>query len=167
MPHSADENKLWVSSLIKEINPFSVLDIGAGSGTYGKICKNLNVSKIDCVEVWKPYIEEFSLNNIYENIFIEDVRNFNNFNYDLIIFGDVLEHMTKEEALNVYKKSLSSSKFVIFSMPIINYPQGHEHGNPYEEHVVDDWNHEDIMSFFPNIFKHKTFSITGTYVGKL
>lgn len=167
MPNSADENKKWVSALIQELNPKSVLDVGAGSGSYGKICKALNIPKIDCIEIWEPYVKEFDLDKIYKNVFIEDAREFDNFNYELVIFGDVLEHMTKKEALALYSKALEQASTVLFSMPIIKYPQGHEHGNPYEEHIVDDWNHEDIFNYFPNIFKHKTFSITGTYLGKL
>lgn len=166
MPYSSEENRKWVKDLLNNIKPNNVLDIGAGSGTYGKICKDLGIVDVDCVEVWEPYVTEFSLKKIYNNVFIDDVRKFNNFNYDLIIFGDVLEHMSEEDALNVYKKALEGAKYVMFSMPIIHYPQGCEHGNPYEEHIVDDWSNEKILDFFPNIVEHKKFDITGTYLGK-
>lgn len=166
MPYSAEENKSWVKYEIEEINPQSVLDIGPGSGAYGKICKSLNISKVDCVEIWEPYVKEFNLESIYDKVYIQDARDFNNFKYDLVIFGDVLEHMSEEDALSLYNKALDNAKYVLFSMPIIHYPQGHEHGNPYEEHVVDDWSHERILNTFPNIYKSQPFVVTGTYVGK-
>ena len=54
---------------------------------------------------------------------------------DLSLFGDILEHMTKEEAQDVMDKTLATSRLVLVSIPIIHYPQEPFEGNPYQRHV--------------------------------
>jgi hypothetical protein len=166
MPASAGENIEWATAKIKKLNPSSVLDVGPGMGLYGKISKSLEIKKIHAIEVWEPYIEEFNLHSIYDHIFLMDARKFEDFNYDLVIFGDVLEHMSEEDAVNLYTTALNSAKNVFFSLPIIHYPQGCHAGNPYEEHIVEDWNHERVLKTFPNIYDWQTYTVTGSYVGK-
>jgi hypothetical protein len=163
---SQGENKDWFINKIKELNPSSILDIGAGKGYYGSIAKSLEIKKIHAVEIWEPYIKEFDLHSIYDHIFLADVRKFEDFNYDLVIFGDVLEHMSEQDAVDIYNKALNSAKNVFFSLPIIHYPQGCDAGNPYEEHIVEDWGHERVLKAFPNIYDWKTYEVTGSYLGK-
>ena len=60
---------------------------------------------IDGVEIWEPYITKYNLVNKYNNIIVRDVREHDDFNYDLVIFGDVLEHMSEEDAIKVWEKA--------------------------------------------------------------
>ncbi len=164
MPISHNTNVDYVAKLIRDNAPETVLDVGAGAGKYGHICRALYpYFKIDALEVWEPYIKEFKLKSLYNKIFNEDVREFNNFNYDLVILGDILEHMTKDEAIAVMNKIKEQAKMAIISIPTCDCPQGHVHGNPYEEHVKDDWTHQEVMDTFTNIFKFELFQDTGTY----
>ena len=151
MPYSDDSNIGDIQRLLEEYQPKSVLDIGAGAGKYGRLVKRVlpETTTVHAVEVWGPYIKEFSLNEIYAKIYMMDVRNVSQDVYDLyefVIFGDVLEHMTKDEAVRVFDKVNSSA---IISIPIVHWPQGHEHGNPYEEHVKDDWSVQEVLDTFP------------------
>lgn len=86
--------------------------------------------------------------------------------YDLVILGDVLEHMTVEESVALWELIKSQAKAAMISIPIVHFPQGHEHGNPYEEHIVDNWTHESVMSTFTGITGYRTFDITGSYVAE-
>ena len=146
MPHSDNTNVYAIVQLLDELRPASVLDVGAGAGKYGDLVRQvLPDSYVDAIEVWEPYIDEYLLNHTYRNIIIADVRTVDIGPYDLVIFGDVLEHMTKEESIKVFNKVTGS---VIISIPIVHYPQGHSHGNPYEEHIKDDWSVAEVLDTF-------------------
>lgn len=165
MPYSDPDNKPWAEELMMLLQPETVLDVGPGAGAYGQIAQRIpSVKAIEAVEVWEYYIAEYSLNTIYSKIHIGDVRDHNNFKYDLVIFGDVLEHMSRADALRVYTAALKQAKNVLFSIPIIHVPQGPYAGNPYEEHVEDDWKHEEILEFFPGIKEFRQYRVTGMYL---
>lgn len=167
MPISSGEGKLDFTNFIQKYQPTSVLDVGAGKGTYGilaRICKEYD--KLDAIEVWEPYIKDYNLQEVYSNVYQEDVRKWDNFDYDLVIFGDVLEHMTKEEALQVWDRASSQARFAVISIPIIHYPQGHIHGNPYEEHVKDNWTSLEVLNTFSHIYKFEQYNTIGTFFAK-
>ena len=52
-----------------------ILDIGAGSGTYSDYLKPFGYKNLDCVEVFKNYIDMFNLNIKYNKVINEDVTN--------------------------------------------------------------------------------------------
>lgn len=73
-----------------------------------------------------------------------------------------MEHMEKEEAKNLVEELLRISKIIFISIPIVHFPQGIVHSNPYEERVKYDWTHEEVISAFPEIvafFAHKDIGI--------
>lgn len=164
MGTSHPETKPWILNKILENDVYKILDVGAGSGTYfDYFSSNGYQFKIDAVEIWKPYIEEFKLNNKYSRVYEADVRDHDNFNYDLVIFGDILEHMTKEEALDVWELASRSAKHAVIAIPIIHYHQHAINGNPYEEHVKEDWSHQEVLDTFPHIVDSWQGEITGAY----
>jgi hypothetical protein len=100
---------------------------------------------IVAVEIWEPYVEQFFLNDIYNDVLVRDVRDVEATPrlaqyFDLIIFGDILEHMTKEEAVKVWQWARSIARHGLISGPIVSWPQDAVGGNPYEAHVQDDLN---------------------------
>lgn len=168
MGFSDPENKPWASEKIKEINPKSVLDVGAGQGVYLDLIrrdlgKNVNVV---AVEVWKPYVDEFRLHQRYNQVIEMDVRDVENFFYDLVIFGDILEHMSEEDALKLWEKVSGQAKYAIISIPIVHYHQEAINGNPYEVHVEEDWTTDRVLEKFSNIVEYKEFSVTGVFIAK-
>ena len=52
------------------------------------------------------------------------MRLIDDFDYDLVIFGDVLEHMTEEDAVKLWNKVSKQARAAIIAIPIIQYPQG-------------------------------------------
>jgi len=124
-------------------------------------------SKWTGVEVWSPYVEQFGLREKYDIILNQDVRKINYSAigpFDVAVAGDVMEHMSKEDAIDVVKNILDISSYLFISIPIIHYPQGEAHGNPYEAHVKDDWSHREMMETFPQIIKHNAGRRVGVYM---
>src|SRR6056300_534414 len=104
----------WVKTL-DNIN--TIVDVGAGSGTY----YNLFVEEFSMLkdarwiglEVWKRAIEKWGIDKVYSSVINEDARTFDwtkVSNIDLVIMGDVLEHMKKEEAVALVDKVLDHSR---------------------------------------------------------
>jgi predicted TPR repeat methyltransferase len=164
MHYSDPDNKDWIFDKLSKLEPKSVLDVGAGAGVYGKMARSLpSVIRLDAIEIWEPYINKFALPYIYDTIYKADAREHEDFDYDVVIFGDVLEHMTREEAVALYDKARAQARAVIFSIPIIHLPQGPYEGNPYETHVEEDWTHDEIIATFDDILDFQRFRVTGAY----
>lgn len=130
-----------------------VIDIGAGSGTYVRlikeefnICKN---SAWTAVEAWEPYIKKYQLDTLYDQVINQDARklDWNDLGkFSVAIAGDVLEHMTKEEAIELVDNITANCKTLIISIPIIYMPQDEINGNPFEIHVKPDWSHDEVIN---------------------
>jgi len=167
MGTSHPESRPWAVNQILSVDPNFILDIGAGSGTYADALKENNYTgTIDAVEVWPQYIEKYFLKKKYRFVYNEDVRQFKNFDYDVVIFGDILEHMTKDEAIKVWEKVSSQADYALIAIPIIHYHQGEIDGNPYERHIKDDWTHEEVLDTFSNITSSWTGDVVGAYWAK-
>lgn len=168
MPYSDPANKPWAAEKIKEINPRTVLDVGAGAGVYLDLIKEHLGAHVIVVglEVWQPNIEQFNLEERYDKVINDDVRNIDNFDYDLVIFGDVLEHMSELDAVSLWDKVSKQAGSAIISIPIIHYHQDAYEGNPYEIHVEADWNPERVKNSFHSIVESKEFDVTGVYIGR-
>lgn len=168
MPASAEEGREIMLSWIWSRKPRSVLDIGAGCGTYGKLLREkMPTPYLIGVEIWRPYIAQFHLNDIYDQVINKDIRDMSLFEWpraDVVILGDVLEHMSIEDAKRVWMLALGTArKAVYLSIPIVHSPQGAVHGNPHETHVVPDWNSESVLESFPGIGWYWHGSIVGRY----
>jgi hypothetical protein len=172
MPKSSREGKDIIRNWLLEFNDTvsKVVDLGPGGGTYHKFYARkkqiLTHAYWIGIEVWAPYIEQYGLKDIYNEIYIEDVRLFDFSkigDIDLVFAGDILEHMTKEESIQVVSEILKYSKKLIISIPIIHWPQ-HSEVNPYEIHVKDDWSHQEVLDTFPHIKKHHKGEGIGVYL---
>lgn len=165
MPYSADQGKQETIDWIDSIPHNTMLDIGPGAGVYADMINSRGMwyTLLDAVEVWQPYIDTFGLKYKYTNVYNVDIRNHDNFNYDVVIMGDILEHMTKEEAIAVWDKCASQAKHAVISIPIVHYPQGHEFGNPYEEHIKDDWTASEVLDTFKGIHTCRLYELVGIF----
>lgn len=165
MPWSNPENQRWVLNKVAKLQPKTVLDIGAGSGTYAKLLRPYIDARFVAIEIFEPYIDTYKLNELYDEVWREDVRKYTSLQADLIIFGDVLEHMTQEEAVKVWNVARAGCSSAIISVPIVHYPQGEWFDNPYEVHVVDDWDNIKIWQTFEGLTECIVGKQTGTYLG--
>lgn len=113
-------------------NTCTVLDVGACDGKWQRLLSEYRA--MDAVEIFKPNAERLTG---YREVFNIDVSKLRYGWYDLVIFGDVIEHMevkTAQKALTYAKKH---SRCVIVGVPFL-YPQGELYGNQYERHIQDD-----------------------------
>lgn len=168
MGYSDPENKPWALEKIKEIDPKTVLDCGAGAGTYLDLIKaNLGYQTIVVgVEAWYPYIIKYDLEDRYDILYPIDIRDMASFQYDLVILGDILEHMSEDDAVLLWNRISEEAKYALISIPIIHYEQGALNDNPYEVHVEEDWTTEKVLQKFSNIVEYKEFSQTGVFIAK-
>lgn len=151
MPFSDEQGKIWALKRIEELDPSTVLDIGPGFGYYGQRIRWLEKQPfaLNAVEVWGPYVEKFDLERIYDEVYVCDVRHISKdltSGYDLVIVGDVIEHMTKHEARQLLIRLIESNKNVLIAFPVLHLEQGAWEGNTFEKHI-DHWSEEDMDEF--------------------
>lgn len=169
MPHSIRDNDHDVRNYVQEHGLSSALDVGAGSGTYGHLLRDL-MANITAIEVWKPYVTGYSLAALYDSVLVRDVRDLARNQiafeprFDLIIFGDILEHMTEDEGVKVWEWAKTVAEHGIISVPIIHWPQGAIDGNPYEAHVQDCLHTEDFRRVFGPFDAEHVYTQTATFM---
>lgn len=122
------------------------LDVGACDGKWANLLNQHLV--MDAVEIWKPNIIEWGLAARYRNVFNMDILDLEYKWYDLILFGDVIEHMTVEQARQVLDYARGRCSDMIIGVPF-QYPQDAIYGNPYERHIQPDLTHEVFNERYP------------------
>lgn len=169
MPNSIRENNADVRSFVrfhaKDVR--TALDVGPGEGTYYNLLHDL-VPTMDAVEIWAQNITDFALTSKYRDVWNQDARTFafhfpGSEDYDLIIFGDVLEHLSVEDAVSVFTRARAASKWVLVSVPIIHFPQGEIDGNHAETHLIEDPLDELIPLLGTPEYTFK-YQYTGTFI---
>lgn len=148
MPTSDQENKDVVIRWYKALQPSSVLDIGAGAGTYSKLIKDKGNARWIALEAWTPYIKQYKLADKYDDVIVADARylDYSLIKPDLVIAGDVLEHMTKQEAMFCIDRFKQHAKSIIVSVPLLHLDQAPYRGNWFEVHK-DHWHYEDMCAY--------------------
>jgi hypothetical protein len=156
MPMSSAEGKGWTRTRVHELagrhGPLVVLDIGPGVGTYAKLLAGPHVRRMIGLEVWEPYLTTYSLDRFYDELIVGDVRTTALPDVDVVILGDVLEHMSRDDAVAVWERAAAAARQAVYlSVPIVHYPQDEIEGNPYEVHVEQDWDVESVLGAFGGI----------------
>jgi tetratricopeptide (TPR) repeat protein len=146
MPFSSESGKKYIKDIVSRLPRQKMLDIGCGCGTYAKMFPNADWTG---VEVWGAYVEKYGLAGLYGKLHIEDARTWTpTDHYDVAFAGDVLEHMTVDEAKSLMVRLKSCADTVVVSIPMGHYPQGEFEGNPYEAHITDNWEHGRVQLAF-------------------
>ena len=125
----------------------TILDVGAGEGTYYNLLTYWFLY-IDAVEVFKPNIDNYNLEKKYRKVYNCDIRDFKYDFYDIVIFGDIIEHLEVSEAQEVLKYACEHSKEVIVAVPY-KYEQGIVDDNIYEIHKQADLTPEIMEERYP------------------
>ena len=120
-----------------------ILDVGACDGNWRRLLPEF--PKMDAVEAFWP--NALRLEG-YRQVFTVDIRNFEYDWYDLIIFGDVIEHLTVRQAQKVLEYAKPRCRDMIIAVPFL-YTQGEIYGNPYEKHIQDDLTPELFDERYP------------------
>ena len=152
MPTSDAEGKDWSLDWFRYHLPNTVTDVGPGEGTYAKLMRPVHEGVWwTGIEVHRPYIKKYRLNStktrrMYDELHVEDVRESEShlFHRDLVIFGDVLEHVERDDAVALLQRAEAAGAWnILVSVPIVDSPQGEVDGNPHEAHL-HQWDADDM-----------------------
>ena len=137
MPGSSSKGKLTISKWFQQIpNKKTILDVGPGWATYSKMLRKPK-QVWHAVEIHEPYIKRFQLKKYYDKVFIVDVRKFEpEITYDVIILGDVIEHMHNKHSIKVLEKLFKKSRLCIVSLPL------DDETHACSENCSDYWHNE-------------------------
>lgn len=145
-----------------------MVDIGPGEGTYSDLLRHQHRGYWFGVEAWGPYVTKFNLWNKYDRVIISDARHVDyatiHHGPDLVIAGDVLEHMAHEESREVLARLKAWSRNVIISVPLVHHDQDAWEGNWFEHHQ-DHWSHEQMMeNLGEGVVDYREGKILGYYL---
>jgi len=145
MPHSTNIFKQEIVDFVKnKFNKTStVLDIGAGCGTYADFFRN-HFYGMDGVEIFEPYVDQFALREKYKNLFVQDATTFDFNYYDLIIVGDILEHIEESKGIKFIEHIYEKCNDLIIGIPF-NSEQGVHYDNEYEIHLQPNLTNESFL----------------------
>jgi len=156
MPTSDVHNIVPILSVIQQLGPRSVLDIGCGFGKYGVLIREyLDVwnerleaeswqVRLEGIDAFAPYhnpIWDFIYRKVHIGEAEEILPRLNQF--DVILIADVIEHLEHALAVDLVQCSLNKSQFLILSTPKEFYPQQDSNHNPYEIHRIL-WTQKDF-----------------------
>ena len=161
VPSSAWQHVSSVIDVIYQLQPTSVLDVGIGYGKWAFLCREYLESwnnrvfpeqwqvRIDGIEIFAPYCNLPWISHLYNQIYIGDARlvvNELQSRYDVIMAGDVIEHIEKEAGIELLKRLVAlTNKALILSIPIGEAWLGNKvaAGNPAEKHRAS-WEIDEV-----------------------
>ncbi|WP_329472737.1 class I SAM-dependent methyltransferase [Streptomyces sp. NBC_01723] len=152
MPTSDAEGKDWSLDWFRYHLPNTVTDVGPGEGTYARLFRPVHEGVWwTGIEIFKPNVSKYKLRStktrrMYDEIHIEDVRESEDhlFHRDLVLYGDVLEHLPREDAVALLERTVAAGAWnILVSVPIVDSPQGEVDGNPHEAHL-HQWDPDDM-----------------------
>lgn len=119
-----------------------LLDVGACDGKWRELLPEYTM---DAVEIFEPYARKLKG---YRNVFVMDVAEIEYDWYDLVIFGDVVEHMTVEQAQTVLEYAKGHCRDMVVAVPWL-YEQGEVDGNKWQAHLQSDLTPELFAERYP------------------
>lgn len=160
MPFSSSTFDGVLTEHLIKINPKSVLDVGAGAGKHGKMVRVLYPeARIGAIEPTKAYIDDYELREVYDELYEMDLMSYcdkqASDRHDVVIFGDVLEHFFRSQAIDYLDYFLYRAQWVIAIWPS-QMPQDAWEGNGYEIHK-NNFSLLDLASKFDVQYYKKVF----------
>lgn len=136
------------------------LDVGACDGKWFSLLGDyLNM---DACEIFLPNITGHRLEKKYRRVLNCDIIDYEYRWYDLIIFGDVIEHMSVGDAKQVLDYAKGRCKDMIVAVPYL-WSQPEIYGNKWEFHIQDDLTDEIFNQRYPGFESLMRFSDYGYY----
>ncbi len=144
LPTSVHVQITFIVDLVLQLAPRTVLDVGAGDGKYGLLCREYLTAagkhapgqiKIDAVEAFEKYLTPVH-QSVYDRVFVGDIRELaaRLENYDLVLMIDVFEHLSKAEGKTLMNELAGKARSVLISVPAQEHYQTEIAGNAYQTH---------------------------------
>jgi hypothetical protein len=168
VPTSHPESRQVVRDYVESLSPMprSVVDVGAGEGTYFDLLHSvLPGAHFSAIEIWAPYVEQYGLEAKYHEVLVGDLGHVDLGKWapDLVIFGDVLEHLPFAQATAKWIEA-GAAKHRIAVVPLGWYPQGSINGNPHETHLAM-YTADSFLENFPGSSLLWSGDVVGVFVG--
>jgi hypothetical protein len=149
-------------ALIVARQPSTVLDAGVGFGLWGHLLRQyLDVwcgriqreqwaTRIDGIEIDPNRVQPHS-RHLYSNVYIGDIREevprrANDTEYDIILFGDVIEHLPKDDGIELLRTAGALARDLV----VIRIPLGdgwRVEGREPPDHHRSRWYLDDFRVF--------------------
>lgn len=158
------EHDDWIKKRIRRQfrgREVTALDVGPGAGRYADAFGSLFT--MDAVEISQAYVDKFGLVDKYRQLFVMDACAFEFDYYDLIIAGDVLEHMSVESAQRFIRYCVPRCEEMLVCVPWL-YHQGPEPDNPWQAHQQPDLTDEMMARRYPELKLVRGGDIIGVYM---
>lgn len=146
----------------------NILDVGPGVGTYSDLLKPYHYT-LDGLEIYDGYVLAYELESKYNKVYVDSIVNFDVSPYELVILGDVLEHLTIEDAHSVINKCKNVLVAVPYNCPqskVDFWDKGFHLVNPYEEHLQDDLTPKIMLDRYPTLDLLWSNQLYGYYINK-
>ena len=142
---SYDYGKPEICAWVRKHFPRSstILDVGACDGKWRRLLPEY--PNMDAVEAFEPNLQNLQG---YRDVFHADICDFSYAWYDLVILGDIVEHLSVEAAQNELEYARDRCRDMIVAVPFL-YKQDAIYGNPYEVHIQDDLTPENFAERYP------------------
>jgi hypothetical protein len=96
----------FLEDLSRLIKPATVFDVGVGHGKVAKIIRSkFPEARITGWEVFPVELHETTYDTMLKEDFLVWTRNNVDWQADLVVFGDVLEHFRHSEALDILQET--------------------------------------------------------------
>lgn len=119
-------------------NPKSLLDLGCGPGKVMNMIKHrTKVGNAVGIDIYMPFIEQCKIEGKFDELILSDINkiNYPSKSFDVVLANQVIEHLTKKDAMNLISKMEKiAKKQVIISTPIGEIEDPEHHGNKYQKH---------------------------------
>lgn len=131
----------------RNLNKLKVLNVGVGVGGsgLGRQLPFLRFKQLDNIDVFQPYLDG-AKTRFYDakkvNFINADIRGFDTSSYDLVLMFDVLEHLKKEESLEILDK-ISCSQLIF--IPLEKEFRENIFGAKSQDHL-SFWTEEDFKN---------------------
>ncbi len=150
MPYSSNVFDSAVRALIKEWRYKRYLDIGCGAGKYARMIRSmLPDSYIEGIEIDKEYVTKFALDEVYDAVRCMPAEALidgpQGEQYDLVVLGDVIEHMRKSDGINILHFLAYRCKrmIVVYPTKYVQYDSGGKKGESHRS----VWSVQDFEQF--------------------
>jgi hypothetical protein len=153
MPSSRVSTIPYVISVVKQLQPRSILDVGVGFGKWGYLFREFTDiiaseaepsryskpawrTRIEGIEGFAPYIHD-GHRFAYDKVHLGDAANLlpQLGEFDLIFLGDIIEHFTIREGMDILRHAIRQRKqCVLLTTPRFQTHQAASCGNELERH---------------------------------